>query len=328
MPVLIIPTLGGLHLLQPRYNAITLLELTQEYAPEEVWLASYSAEGLRAGTWRGENEVGLFFTLPWAGRAGVRVLGACDRAEALRGEADKFWAYLSTMSQGKTYLDQRQRIDRVLEQVFTQPLVPEMVGRESFLGALQTHLSEFERIFEEGPATGFRRLRMHQVAQRAASRRTVIWVDALDFPALYELLPGAELPGVHQPGAAERERAVLDRAWRLEEGDDWAALLRQLEEIGSPEARFLAAQVYLAAGRLDDSLSLMDELSHLDFQEPAYLPGYVLARLGQLKDLTGDREHALRAYQAVLALSWAPAEAREAAAAGLHSPFSKSFPDD
>ena len=43
--------------------------------------------------------------------------------------------------------------------------------------------------------------------------------------------------------------------------------------------------------------------------------------MGQLLDLAGERERALRAYRGVLALSWAPEEARAVALAGLKTPF-------
>ena len=92
-------------------------------------------------------------------------------------------------------------------------------------------------------------------------------------------------------------------------------------EIGEPEARFLAAQVYLAAGQAEDAMRLMEEVSRSDFSTPEYLPGYLLARLGQLYDLNGQRDRALRAYRGVLALSWVPAEAREIALAGVRAPF-------
>ena len=58
-----------------------------------------------------------------------------------------------------------------------------------------------------------------------------------------------------------------------------------------------------------------------DFREPYLLPGLLLARLGQLRDLAGRRDRALQAYRGVLALAWAPHEARAAARAGLEAPF-------
>ena len=149
----------------------------------------------------------------------------------------------------------------------------------------------------------------------------VVVVDVLDYPSLLEHFPDAKGPVAIEPNEAERARAVMDRAWRLEEEDAWGNLLGQLMELDVAEARFLAAQVYLAAGQVEDALQLMEHASRGDFSTPGYLPGYLLARLGQLYDLTGQRERALRAYRGVLALSWAPADAREIARAGVRTPF-------
>ena len=151
-------------------------------------------------------------------------------------------------------------------------------------------------------------------------REGAVVADLLDFLLLLEAFPQAG-PPPHRPTEAERVRALLDRAWLLKEEDDWGALVEQLFAIGSPEALYLAAQVYLASGQWEDALALMEEVFRMDFQHPGYLPGYVLARLGQLLDLAGERERALRAYRGVLALSWAPEEARAVALAGLKTPF-------
>jgi tetratricopeptide (TPR) repeat protein len=114
---------------------------------------------------------------------------------------------------------------------------------------------------------------------------------------------------------------VLDRAWQLSESDDWTLLLQQLQEVGGPEALYCAAQIYLAAGQIADAFELMEQLVHTDFQHPEYLPGYTLARYGQLADLMGQRDKALQAYRAVLGLSWVPKEAEEIALAGQRTPF-------
>ncbi|MER3483896.1 MAG: hypothetical protein C4332_12815, partial [Meiothermus sp.] len=92
-------------------------------------------------------------------------------------------------------------------------------------------------------------------------------------------------------------------------------------EVEGPEAQYCAAQIYLAAGQPQDALELLESLTHSDFSFPEYLPGYTLARYGQLADIMNQRDKALRAYQAVLALSWAPQEAREIALAGQRTPF-------
>ena len=324
MDLLVLPTLGPLHLSQPRYNAMTLVELTRAHAPDAVLLASYSEQGLREGAWREAEEVGLFHLLPWAERAGVRVAPLGERAEALKAEAERFRDYLGQMEQGRRYLKEEAEAQRELLERLSAPLSPGSWRGTDLLDAILHYTEWVARRFGRGPATGFREDRMRGVAERIRSLpegRYAVWVDLLDVPYLLSHLPGAALPGEHEPTEAERARALLDRAWRLEEGDDPFRLLEQLEEIGGAEAGYLAAQVYLAAGQVEDAAALLERVSEGDFHHPEYLPGYVLARLGQLRDLLGERERALRAYRGVLALSWAPKEAREVALAGLRAPF-------
>ena len=193
-------------------------------------------------------------------------------------------------------------------------------GKAEFLGELGALYEGFVRAFGEGPATGFRARRVAGVVEALKGREGAVVADLLDFLLLLEAFP-QEGPPPHRPTEAERVRALLDRAWLLKEEDDWGALVEQLFAIGSPEALYLAAQVYLASGQWEDALALMEEVFRMDFQHPGYLPGYVLARMGQLLDLAGERERALRAYRGVLALSWAPEEARAVALAGLKTPF-------
>ncbi len=324
MDLLVVPTLGPLHLAQPRYNAVTLLELTRAYRPDAVLLASYSEEGLSEGAWREAEELGLFHLLPWAERAGVPVRAIGERAELLKAEAERFRDYLEQMEQGRRYLEEEAEARQGLLSWLEAPLAPESWRAEEPLDALKRYLEWVVEHFGEGPATGFREARMQEVARRIQALppgRYAVWVDLLDLPVLLEKLPGAELPGPHEPTEAERARAVLDRAWRLQEGDDLFRLLEQLREIGGAEAGYLASQLYLAAGQVEDAAALLEQVAEGDFHHPEYLPGYVLARLGQLRDLLGERERAIRAYRGVLALSWAPKEAREIAQAGLRTPF-------
>jgi len=322
--ILLLPTLGPLHLTQPRYNAVTLVELTRGYGPDAVLLASYSPEGLAEGRWRDEEELGLFHLLPWAKGAGVLVQALGEKAEPLREEGERFREYLGEMEKGQAYLDEERAWQEELSEALKGPLEPASWREPELLDAITRYLKRVADRFGEGPATGFREARMREVADRIAALppgRYVVWVDLLDFPVLKARLPMAQLPGDHTPSEEERRRAVLDRAWLLREEDDWGALFEQLREIGTPEAGYLAAQIYLAAGQVADAATLLGQVSEGDFHHPEYLPGYLLARLGQVRDLLGERERAIRAYRGVLALSWAPKEAREIAQAGLRTPF-------
>jgi len=322
--LLVLPTLGPLHLIQPRYNALTPLEIIRSWQPDALLLASYSSAGFTDKVWRDEEELAFFHLVPYAERAGlsVQAIGP-ENSELLRAEADRFREYLNEMEKGQTYLEEEKAWQRELESVLREPLWPARFRDEVFLSALKRYLKKERGLFGEGPATGFREQRMEHAAEVLAGLpegRYAVWVDLLDYPALLRRIEASPIPD-HMPTVAERERALLDRAWLLNEEDDWGMLLEQLREVGSPEAGYLAAQIYLAAGQVADAAMLLEQISEGDFHEPEYLPGYLLARLGQVRDLLGERERALRAYRGVLALSWAPREAREIAAAGLNSPF-------
>ncbi len=320
----VLPLIGPLHLTQPRYNAVTPREIARALEPDAILLASHSPEGLSAGVWRDEEELALWHLPPWAEREGVRVEAVGEDAEALRGEGERFREYLAQTEKGQQYLAQEAEWRKPVEALFSRPLTPADWGRPETLEALGGYLEAVRRGFGEGPATGFRALRMERVAERLATLpegRYLVLAELFDYPELLKRLPGAKPPPDHAPTEAERERALLDRAWQLSEDDDFAQLLAQLQGIGTPEAAYLAAQVYLAAGETESALYLLEETAKGDFHEPGYLPGYLLARLGQLRDLVGDREGAIRAYRGVLALSWAPKEARDIARAGMKTPF-------
>jgi hypothetical protein len=146
-------------------------------------------------------------------------------------------------------------------------------------------------------------------------------VDQL--PVLREYLaprvPLTKPPEVAQSEAA-RIRSLLDFAMRVEVPEP-GNVLRSLAELDVPEARYHEANLLLANGHAAEALERLDLASRGDFSLPYYLPGYLLARLGQLRDLAGDRDGALRAYRGVRALDYAPVDALEAAEAGLAAPF-------
>ncbi len=324
MSVLVIPTLGPFHLLHPRYNGVTVLELIRAHQPEKIFLASYSPEELAAQSWRDHNELSLFHVLPWAESVAIP-LEALDHQAQLKLEAERFREALQQYPKGQQFLSQVQSLEDNLKWVVCSPRTPEDFAQDAVLQALRAYHQGYVQVFGEGPATGFRRQRMAQVAEGLASlkSRVAVLVDVLEYSLLLESLPPEQvvLPGSHTPTEPERQRSVLDRAWQLSESDDWAVLLQQLQELEGPEALYCAAQIYLAAGQPEDAYQLMEELVHTDFQHPAYLPGYALARYGQLADWMGQRDKALRAYKAVLGLSWVPQEARDIALAGQKTPF-------
>jgi hypothetical protein len=146
-------------------------------------------------------------------------------------------------------------------------------------------------------------------------------------PVLRRRLPetasdAADVP----PSAAARQRALLDTAF-AGEADDAAGLIAALREIDAAEARLAEAEVLLGHGHAAEALGVLREAVRGDFSDPPYLPGWLLAGLGQLYDLDGRREDAKRSYRGVLALAWAPAPARDAASEGLERPFAAPTTD-
>lgn len=324
MAVLVIPTLGPFHLLHPRYNGVTVAELVKAHQPEKIFLASYSPEELAAQSWRDQDEVSFFHVLPWAEGAKVEV-EALDTQAYLRAESELFRLALQQNPKGQQALSQVQGLEEDLKWILSGSRTPGDFAQEPVVQVLRAYHRGYVQAFGEGPATGFRQQRMEQVVEqlKVTQEPAVVLVDVLEYPVLLEGLPPVlyRLPGAHTPSVPERQRSLLDRAWRLDRSDDWAILLQQLQEVDGPEAIYCAAQIYLAAGQAPDAFALLEQLVHTDFPYPAYLPGYTLARYGQLADLMGQRDKALRAYRAVLGLSWAPQEAREIALAGRKTPF-------
>jgi hypothetical protein len=155
-------------------------------------------------------------------------------------------------------------------------------------------------------------------------------VEADLWPALAEALDEAGIawsPAASPPVSDDaRLRSLLDVAWRGEAADV-AGLLGRLRELDLAEARFLEAQLLLAHDHAAEALEVLEAAAAGDFREPYLLPGLLLARLGQLRDLAGKRDRALQAYRGALALGWVPVEARAAAEAGMRAPFALAASD-
>jgi tetratricopeptide (TPR) repeat protein len=309
----LLPMLGPFHLLQPRYNALSVLEVAKTYRPKQIILASYDQELLNR--WQDTPEVSLFHLIPWAKQAGIPVVAAL---QAPSSEAD-FRQALAMYPKGQKILAELEDLEASLQTFLATPKMLEDFYDSVHTLPLKAYVEGAAALLGEGPGTGFRQARMQAVANMPLAPDTLVLADVLDFWVLKDLVPHS-VPK-HVPGEAERGRSILDRAWQLNPADDWAALLQQLTEVEGPEAMYCAAQIYLSAGQKEDAFAVLEQLVHTDFQEPAYLPGYTLARYGQLADLLGKRDTALRAYKAVLALEWAPEETRTTALLGQQQPF-------
>jgi hypothetical protein len=252
------------------------------------------------------------------------------------GEKARLTEQLSQFARGRDLLRQEGLLERTLREAVSRPLDAATVHGEEFLGAVRDYHLGVATALGEGPGTAHRaerlaRLRAALATEDLEGAAVVAPVD--DLPDLLDV-PGAALPNLvgFLPGEASRARALVDRAYRLEESDDLEALVRNLLALDGPpdaalgrvalEARFAASGVYLAVGDLESARDLLEAVSQGQFERPAYLAGYVLARLGQVRDLQGERDLAVRAYRAALGLAWLPQAAREVAQAGLEAPFS------
>src|SRR5690606_34893238 len=118
---------------------------------------------------------------------------------------------------------------------------------------------------------------------------TAVLVGVDDYGALVSAL-GTALEGrasveepPHQLELSEeatreaKERSLLDVAMRGEV-EDPAGLLGQLRSMGTPEASYHEANILLAHGHAAEALEKLKQVTSGDFQEPYYLPGFVLAR--------------------------------------------------
>ena len=184
-----------------------------------------------------------------------------------------------------------------------------------------------EAAFDDGPGTDWWRKRLTELAARIVAlpkTRVTVVASAEQLPFLRAALlaQGAEVltPRDVPHDETIRKRALLDVAFRGDAADP-VALLGSLREVEGAEARFHEANLLLLNGHVPEALEQLEAAVNGDFSTPYYLPGYLLARLGQLRDLMSDRGGAVRAYRGVLAFDWVPEDAREAAVSGLEAPF-------
>jgi hypothetical protein len=331
----LIPLMGPWHLRHPRWNVVTVRDALEAIAPEVLWTTALPPDFERVASWRDSDEIALPWTVaPWAARRGtpLRGIGAPGAEDA----AD-FERYLAAYPQARAPLDAARAALRPLTELLPQALdLPRILGE--VLPPLAEELRVRVEAFGDGPGSGWRLRRARAAcasiaadlhATRAA--RGAVLVEADLWPALTVELDEAGLawsPAASPPVSDDaRRRSLLDVAWRGEAADV-AGLLGRLRELDLAEARFLEAQLLLAHDHAAEALEALEAAAAGDFREPYLLPGLLLARLGQLRDLAGRRDRALQAYRGALALGWVPAEAREAAEAGMRAPFALPEADE
>lgn len=324
MQITLLPLLGAWHLRYPAYNTESVLELTRAADPEVVVLGPLPPPALATPGWQDTPEIALPGAVPWAQRRGVRLEPGMTASPDPDAEAD-FRRYTALYPQTRELLMSLDARLRPLGDLLPQPLTLRRIWEE-VVPLLGEYQREREAAFGDGPGTDWWRERTGALATRIRAlteARVTVLASAEQLPFLLGAL--AESADVLTPHDAPtndrtRERALLDIAFRGDAADP-GRLIAQLRELGGAEARFHEANLLLTHGHLAEALALLEGAANGDFSAPYYLPGYLLARLGQVRDLTGDRRGAERAYRGVLALDWVPLDAREAAQAGLAGPF-------
>jgi tetratricopeptide (TPR) repeat protein len=343
-PLTLLPDLGDLLRLQPRYNAATLVEVARGLGAAEVlWLSSPDPDHPARDTFAAAG-------LPIAELAPDWAWADSEHAELV--------GFMKQYPQGQARLRQAARAEQDLETLLagaqtgtepdtqpgTQPDIrtgTQQAGVHTLatltspelLAGLRRYHTALADALDEGPGTRWQARRLDTLAQTLSTQvldgRTGAALVALDdLPGLLDRLPHARLPDAAQftLGESSRLRALADRALLLSEHDDLSALLAALErEAGDrltpkSELQYAAGNIYLAVGDLKAARTLLEAAAH-GLKGERSLPGLVLARLGQVRDAQGERDLALRTYRATLALSFAPQAARDAAQAGLETAF-------
>lgn len=309
----LLPDLGDLLRLHPQYNAATLVELARSAGAAEVlWLTGNDPDHPARDSFAAARLAVSELAPDWA-------WADAEHAELL--------GFMKQYPQGQQRLKQAGQAERELEALLGGPLTLERLTSPETLSRLAGYHVALRDALEEGPGTRWQERRLDTLAEALAGRTGVALAALDDLPGLLERLPHARVPdSTFTPGEASRLRALADRALLLPDDADLSALLSALERENGDrltpksELQYAAAGIHLAVGDLQTARSLLEAAAH-GLRDERSLPGLVLARLGQVRDTQGERDLALRTYRAVLALSFAPQAAREAAQAGLREPF-------
>jgi hypothetical protein len=328
--VLVLAQVGPLHAQSPMFNAQTVLEIVRFTGAKRVVLTDVSPADWSSGAWR-DTENPVLFALE-DDRISVTAIGP-DWAWAL-SEQSQMFEFLKQFPAGRTRLQQAGRAEANLRDVLTKPLEAAVVHNE-MLEVIREYHTATTAALEEGPGTAHRVKRLEELTKNLTEldlTDCVVLAPLDDLSALLEM-PNTRVPNLidFKPGEASRFRSVVDRAYRLEESDDLNILVHALLELDGPpdsslgrialEARFAASGLYLAVGDLESARDLLEAVAMGQFERPSYLPGFVLSRLGQVRDLQDERDMAIRAYRAAIGLAWLPLEARQVCESGLERPF-------
>jgi hypothetical protein len=325
MELFVLPLMGPWHLRYPAYNAVTVRDYLAAVEPEAVAITALPENGMARPDWQDTPEVALpLAVVPWARARNLPLHLVFEPSPDPAAERD-FKRYLEAYPQAR---------DRLYEVEAALGPLPGLLEESLDLGRIFSEVvpllreAQFlkEGYFEDGPGTDWLRARAKTMAGRilaVRADRLAVLASVDHLPLLAEALSNeAEITPIPTVSRSEeaRVRSLLDLAFRGDAAEP-SNLIAQLRELDLPEARYHEANLLLVHGHIAEALELLEETSRGDFSAPYFLPGYLLARLGQLRDLAGQREAARRAYRAVRALDWAPQEALQAATIGLERPF-------
>jgi hypothetical protein len=325
MQLTLVPLMGPFHLRYPAYNVVTVRDITIKSQPDAIVTTVLQTDDLNTPAWQDTLETALPHTvIPWAKKRALPIYGVFEKSPDETALTD-FKRFADEYPALNTKMLAVESLLRPLQTLLEQPLTLQRIENE-VIPLLRDYQQERENIFEDGPATDWLHERSKTMAQKILAvpfEKITLLASAEHIPFLLEALKDKvkfQQPPRVEASEESRARSLLDFAFRTEVNEP-GNVIAKLREIKTPEARYHEANLLLAHGHLAEALETLEKASHTDFSEPYYLPGYLLARLGQLYDLANKREAALRAYKGVRALSYAPKEALEVAEEGLEKPF-------
>ncbi|MDR9391949.1 MAG: hypothetical protein RI554_07960 [Trueperaceae bacterium] len=328
MSVTWLALVGPFHRRFPRYNAVTVRETVAALAPARIVTTAVPPGGFEDDGWRDVEEPALAEVVAWARARGVPVEAVGEPSPDPSAQED-FARYLTDAAVRDDAVARVGEAEAALEALLARAHDADGVHAELAPAVAALHEARLAA-FGDGPGTDWLEARGATMAERIAGHLdgaadgVVLAVPADHGPGLRAALAERGVtpanPPVVPPSDAARTRALLDVALSGD-GDDPGAMLEALAPLPMPEARLAEAEVLLRAGDPGAALARLREAATTDFVDPPWLPGWLLARLGQLADVADARDEARRAYRGVLALAWAPRAAREAAKAGLETPF-------
>jgi len=324
MTITLIPLMGPFHLRYPLYNAVSVRDCVAAFEPDALALTSLPKGSLETPAWQDTPELALPQTvIPWAQQKNVPIYPIFEPSSD-PGALEDFRRISGQYPQMRSVFHEVDAMLRPLNDILNGGLTLRRILDE-VVPLLKEHQTFREEKFEDGPGTDWLRGRVATMAQKVldlSHERVAVLASVDHLPFLQEALADADLEAPLQVEATpeSRERGLLDFAFRVDVPNP-TELISKLKEMDSAEARYHEANLLTMNRHVAEALEVLLTASRGDFSQPYFLPGYLLARLGQLHDLAGERDAALRNYRGVLALEYAPQEAQQVAIDGLQQPF-------